>query len=51
MITAGGTKHACARCGAKRTSEEMVYSRFTRNRYCRNLATCEKRAARRRTHA
>ncbi len=41
-------KYACALCGRKSNSEEMVFSRFTRQRYCGvEMRACEARSARR----
>lgn len=41
-------RYPCGRCGARRRVSTMIYSRFTRNRYCgpRDLAACDRRAAR-----
>jgi hypothetical protein len=47
MATATATKHACARCGKKDVAERMVFSTFTRNRYCRDMTACDKRFKRR----
>lgn len=40
-------KYHCGRCGKKGTAEQMVYSRFSGNRYCIDLAACARRAANR----
>ncbi len=42
-------RHACARCGRYGTADRMVFSRFTRRRFCADLNACEKRARRRDT--
>ena len=39
-------KHACGICGKRSTSDKMVYSRFTGNRYCADKAACDRRAKR-----
>ncbi len=45
------TFHRCALCGRRDRAETMVYSRFTRNRYCGDdLAACERRAKRHRAN-
>lgn len=41
------TRYACARCGKRQPADQMVYSRFTKNRYCRQLDDCARRAKRR----
>lgn len=43
MSTVTVTKHACARCGKKDLAERMVYSRFTRARYCADMTACDRR--------
>lgn len=35
--------YPCARCGKKQPAEKMTYSRFTRNRYCREMFACDRR--------
>lgn len=40
-------RHPCAICGKRSRAADMVYSRFTGNRYCIAEAACRKRAARR----
>ena len=44
------TKHPCRLCGALRPADEMVYSAWTRTRYCdpRHWAACERKANRNR---
>jgi hypothetical protein len=37
------TKHACARCGKRETADRMVFSTYTRNRYCRDMTACDRR--------
>ena len=39
--------YCCARCGRYQPAARLVYSRWTRNRYCIDIKTCEKRAHRR----
>lgn len=40
-------RHVCARCGRHDTADRMVWSSWTRMRYCADLKACAKRAARR----
>lgn len=47
MTTLTVTRYACARCGKRQPADRMVYSRFTRNRYCRDLTACDRRHHRR----
>lgn len=47
MSTATIVKHACARCGKRDTADRMVFSSFTRNRYCADLSACDRRFKRR----
>lgn len=49
MSTATVTKHACARCGKHDLADRMVYSAFTRNRYCRDFNACDRRLKRGKT--
>ncbi len=45
-------RHPCALCGRELEAEQMIYSTFTRQRYCGlDLARCEHKAARRRRRA
>lgn len=39
-------RHACGRCGKQQPAERMVYSKWTRQRYCADLTACAKRARR-----
>jgi len=40
-------KHTCARCGKHAESTEMIFSSWTRKRYCRDVNACTNRVARR----
>lgn len=40
-------RYPCGRCGRHQTADRMVWSRWTRARYCTDLKSCEKRARRR----
>jgi hypothetical protein len=39
-------KYACERCGKKDVLERMVFSHWTRRRYCSDLDACERRVKR-----
>lgn len=39
-------RHVCARCGKKSPVERMVFSTFTRQRYCSDVDACGRRARR-----
>ncbi len=41
------TLYRCAICGRRSRPEQMVYSRFTRSRYCAELDACHARGRRR----
>ncbi len=41
------TLYHCAICGRRARPEAMVYSRFTRSRYCAELDACHARGRRR----
>jgi len=41
------TRKTCAKCGKAQRREHLVYSRWTRNRYCLDFKACDRRAARR----
>ncbi len=43
MTTTTVTRHACARCGKRHPADRMIYSTFTRNRYCADIAGCDRR--------
>lgn len=43
MATIPVTRYACARCGRWQTADRMVYSRYTRQRYCRDMTGCDRR--------
>lgn len=47
MAVATVPKHTCARCGKRQRAEQMIYSRHTRNRYCRDFGACDRRTLRR----
>lgn len=47
MTVATATKHSCARCGKRLRAEQMIYSRHTRARYCRDFGACDRRVLRR----
>lgn len=51
MTTATLTRHACARCGKKQPAYWMVFSKFSRNRYCRDFQACDRRFKRTRRKA
>lgn len=36
-------RYGCGVCGKRDTAERMIYSRFTGNRYCVDLAACRAR--------
>lgn len=38
-------KYPCALCGRAGTAVNMLYSRFTGNRFCLDRSSCEKRKA------
>jgi len=40
-------RYACAKCGRYEPADRMIYSRFTRNRYCSDDRACTTRAKRR----
>lgn len=40
------TRYPCARCGKQSTAERMVYSKWTRNRYCLDFDACTRRKKR-----
>jgi hypothetical protein len=39
-------KYPCGRCGKRAKAEQMVYSRFSGARYCRDLNACAQRSRR-----
>lgn len=39
-------RYVCISCGRCRPAAEMIYSRYTGARYCRDVKACERRAAR-----
>ncbi len=39
-------RYACAICGKRDRPERMVFSTHTRNRYCRDIDACSRRARR-----
>jgi hypothetical protein len=41
--------HCCARCGRYGRADFFFYSRWTGNRFCRDIKACDKRARRRST--
>ena len=47
MSTYTLTRYPCARCGRKQPAERMVFSTFSRKRYCVDLDGCARRAERR----
>jgi late competence protein required for DNA uptake (superfamily II DNA/RNA helicase) len=47
MATSTAGKYRCARCGKPDTAENMLFSAFSRNRYCLDLDRCAIRAERR----
>jgi len=46
-VSAKPRRYPCARCGRRAAAGEMIFSRHTRNRYCRDVDACERRAIRR----
>lgn len=40
-------RYPCARCGRHHPADRMVYSTWTKARYCTDVKACEKRARRR----
>lgn len=42
-------RYECARCGHRSAADAMIYSHWTRNRYCANVDACARRRKRRRT--
>lgn len=40
------TRYKCGRCGHRDAAERMVFSRWTRSRYCQDINACAKRARR-----
>jgi hypothetical protein len=43
----GKPRHQCAKCGRYSPADKMVFSRFTKNRYCQDDRACSARAKRR----
>lgn len=39
-------KHECSRCGKPAVATEMIFSSWTRRRYCRDVNACTNRVAR-----
>lgn len=36
--------YVCARCGLRTVGNRLMFSRFTRQRYCMDIDACERRA-------
>lgn len=51
MKTVQTTRYACARCGHPDRPDRMVFSTYTRLRYCQDFAACDRRARRRAKNA
>ena len=43
MATKEDAKFACAVCEKRQSADFMVYSRHTRNHYCRDTKSCDRR--------
>lgn len=43
-VTTG--RYACERCGKRLPATKLLFSRHTRRRYCRDFASCDRRAKR-----
>jgi hypothetical protein len=41
----GSRVYACARCGYVSPASLMIFSRFTRRRYCKSISACDIRTA------
>jgi deoxycytidylate deaminase len=42
-VTASVARYPCSRCGKRDVADRMIFSTFTRNRYCRDMTNCDRR--------
>ena len=47
-LRAHARRYPCAVCGRHKTADRLIYSRWTRNRYCADIADCRRVADKRR---